>query len=85
MKSKSSYTNHRRAFTLVELLVVLVIVAALSALGFMGATRALKSASKSKSMANVRQLVSATQIFSSDNNSAVMDFSRTVIDGQKRN
>ena len=84
MKSNSSQTNHRRAFTLVELLVVLVIVAALSALGFMGATRALKSASKSKSMANVRQLVSATQIFSSENNSAVMDYNRTTIDGQKR-
>ncbi|MGL4401138.1 MAG: prepilin-type N-terminal cleavage/methylation domain-containing protein [Luteolibacter sp.] len=85
MKSKQTASARRAGFTLVELLVVIVIVAALSALGFVGAQRALDSASRTKSIGNLKQLVSATQIFSTDHNGALLDVTNTVSQGTKRN
>lgn len=67
----------RSGFTLVELLVVITIIATLATLGFMGTRKMMDSAAKAKSMGNLKQLVSLAQIFSTDQNGAIMNWSNT--------
>lgn len=75
-------SNHRiprlfRGFTLIELLVVIVIIAVLATLGFVGGRKMLDNAWKTKSMGNIRQLISASQQFSVDQNGAIMHWAET--------
>ncbi len=85
MKPKFASSLHRAGFTLVELLVVVVIIAVLASLGFMGLRKAMDSASRAKSTANMKQLVTTNHIFSADRNGAIMHAADTVVDGVKRN
>lgn len=66
-----------RGFTLLELLVVIAIIAALATLGFLGSRKLIDSASKAKSMGNIRQLIVASQTFSIEYNGAIMNWTNT--------
>ena len=77
MKSKHNTPPPNQGFTLIELLVVIVIIAVLAALGFTGARKLIDSASKAKSMGNIKQLVSTCQLFATDQNGAIMNWNNT--------
>jgi len=84
MKSNRRTPHRQPAFTLVELLVVIVIIAVLGSVAFMVGRKAMDNASKAKTMGNLKQLSSLTQIFAADNNGGLMDTWRTVSNGQTR-
>lgn len=84
MKTNHPTPRHPQGFTLVELLVVIVIIAVLASVGFLAGRRAMDSAAKAKTMGNLKQLSSITQLFASDNNGGLMDTWRTVSGGQER-
>ena len=74
-----------RAFTLVELLIVIAIVAVLASLAFVVSNKAMEKAAIIKTMGNMKQLATLSKVFSSENNDAIMDTWQTVAsDGQKR-
>lgn len=85
MKPKPIISKCHLGFTMVELLVVIVIIAVLATLGFMGGRRAMDAASKAKTVGNVKQLISTCQLFATDNNGAILDWDKTIVNGQKRN
>jgi prepilin-type N-terminal cleavage/methylation domain-containing protein len=85
MKPTNTNPLRNQAFTLVELLVVIVIIAVLGTLGFMGGRKMMDGAARAKTIGNIKQLVTAAQMFSVDHNGAVMDWTGTVVDGEKRN
>lgn len=85
MKSSLSNSRDRRGFTMVEILVVIVIIAVLATLGFVGGRRAMDAAARAKTVGNVKQLVATHQLFANENNGAVVDWDKTVVNGQKRN
>jgi prepilin-type N-terminal cleavage/methylation domain-containing protein len=57
----------KRAFTLLELLIVAAIIAILAALTVPALTRALESAKATKDMSNLRQIGMAIQTYLNDN------------------
>jgi len=65
---KKNPISLKKAFTLVELLVVIVIIAALAALSSVGYRSIMASARESKSLGNMRQLAIATIASAGDNN-----------------
>jgi prepilin-type N-terminal cleavage/methylation domain-containing protein len=65
---KSSPTSVDRAFTLIELAVVIAIIAILAAILIPSLNRALESAKVTKDLSNLRQIGSATQMYMNDNN-----------------
>jgi prepilin-type N-terminal cleavage/methylation domain-containing protein len=77
MKPNHRISHPNQGFTLVELLVVITIIAVLATLAFTGARKMIDSASKVKSMGNIRQLVLASQMFSTDQNGAIMNWANT--------
>lgn len=62
---------------MVELLVVIAIIAVLSVIGFTGARKMIDGASKAKSMGNIKQLIAVSQLFSTDQNGAIMNWNNT--------
>ena len=64
----TSPTWSRRAFTLVELLVVLAVIAALSALSVPVYSRVVQSSRAAACMSNLRQLGAAVQLYVNDHN-----------------
>jgi prepilin-type N-terminal cleavage/methylation domain-containing protein/prepilin-type processing-associated H-X9-DG protein len=78
----SSNPNH--GFTLVELLVVIVIIAVLASIGFVSGRRLMDSASKARSMGNLKQLATTGQVFSSENSGVIPHAQHTAIVGTKR-
>lgn len=84
MKPIRSTPSINRGFTLVELLVVIVIIAVLATLGFTGGRKMMDSAARTKSMNNLKQLAAAAQIFSSENNGALVHEVKTTVNGQRR-
>jgi prepilin-type N-terminal cleavage/methylation domain-containing protein len=84
MKSIHRKPQYPLGFTLVELLVVIVIIAVLGSVAFMVGRKVMDSAAKAKTMGNLKQLSSLTQVFAADNNGALMDTWRTVSGGQTR-
>lgn len=81
MTFRNKQEFHQRAFTLVELLVVIVIIATLATLGFIAARKAMDSAIKSKTVANMRQIASAAQVFSAENNGMLVDVQGSLVNG----
>jgi prepilin-type N-terminal cleavage/methylation domain-containing protein/prepilin-type processing-associated H-X9-DG protein len=77
MKSKHTTPHLHKGFTMVELLVVITIIAVLAVIGFTGARKLIDSASKAKSMGNIKQLISVSQLFSTDQNGAIMNWNNT--------
>ena len=59
--------NSRRAFTLIEFLVVIAAIAILFALAVPAFTAALDRAKATKDMSNLRQIATATQLYMNDN------------------
>jgi prepilin-type N-terminal cleavage/methylation domain-containing protein len=62
--------NSRRAFTLIEFLVVVAAIAILFALAIPALTAALERAKATKDLSNLRQIAMATQLYMNDNSSA---------------
>jgi prepilin-type N-terminal cleavage/methylation domain-containing protein len=60
--------NHRRAFTLVELLAVIAIIGILAAMIFPALSRVKNSTSKTVDINNFRQLSAALHLYASDDN-----------------
>jgi prepilin-type N-terminal cleavage/methylation domain-containing protein/prepilin-type processing-associated H-X9-DG protein len=77
MKKNRCISRLRLGFTLVELLVVIAIIAVLATLGFMGARKMIDSASKTKSMGNIKQLILAFHQYSNDQNGMIMHWNET--------
>ena len=66
--AESSPPPVERAFTLIELLIVIATIAILAALVIPAFNRVLESAKATKDMSNLRQIGSATQMYMNDNN-----------------
>src|SRR5690348_11200753 len=64
---KSSPRLFKRAFTLIELLIVAAIIAILAALAASAFARAVERAKATKDMSNLRQIGLATQLYMNDN------------------
>jgi len=85
LAAQQSGSVRYRAFTLMEVLVVIVIIAVLASVTFSIVNKALEKAAVTKTMGNMKQLATVSRVFSSDNNDAIMDTWQTVAsDGQKR-
>lgn len=65
-------TNHARAFSLVELLVVIAVIAILAALLLPVLALAKRKALQSACLSNQRQLAAALQMYAHDNNDAIV-------------
>ena len=83
MQTNPNPQPRHQGFTVVELLVTITIIAVLASLAFVGARKAMESASKAKSVANIRQMTIAHQAFSADNNGAILDWNRTIVNGRR--
>jgi prepilin-type N-terminal cleavage/methylation domain-containing protein len=68
MKSSKPNPNPASGFTLVELLVVITIIVVLASLVFMGAQRGMASASKSRTVSQMREIGAAVAIWAAENN-----------------
>jgi prepilin-type N-terminal cleavage/methylation domain-containing protein len=66
--TKSSPPPVERAFTLIEVLVVMAIIAIIAAILIPSLNRALESAKATKDLSNLRQIGAATQMYMNDNN-----------------
>ena len=66
--TKSSPPPVERAFTLMEVLVVIAIIIGLAAILIPSLNSALESAKATKDMSNLRQIGAATQMYMNDNN-----------------
>ena len=66
--TKSSPPPVERAFTLIEILVVMAIIAGLAAILIPSLNSALERAKVAKDMSNLRQIGAATQMYMNDNN-----------------
>jgi len=66
--TKSSPPPVERAFTLIEVLVVMAIIAILAAILIPSLNSALESAKATKDLSNLRQIGAATQMYMNDNN-----------------
>ena len=66
--AKSSPPLVKRAFTLIEFLVVVAAIGILAALSVPALTSALERAKATKDMSNLRQIGAATQMYMNDNN-----------------
>jgi prepilin-type N-terminal cleavage/methylation domain-containing protein/prepilin-type processing-associated H-X9-DG protein len=64
---KHNNLRNRKAFTLVEMLVVLGIIGILTALSFSGITSALRTARRAQCLANMRQISTAILSYAGDN------------------
>ncbi len=60
------YSNHRKGFTLIELLIVIAIIAILAAILFPVFAQARTQARKTVCMANMKQIILATRMYSDD-------------------
>lgn len=69
--------EQQRAFTLVELLVVIAVIAILAALLLPALGRSKDAAQRIKCVSNLRQLALATQLYWNDNNGACFRFGGT--------
>jgi prepilin-type N-terminal cleavage/methylation domain-containing protein/prepilin-type processing-associated H-X9-DG protein len=65
------HSNHRRGFTLVELLVVISIIAVLSSILFPVFAQAKEAANRTACMSNMRQVVSAQIMYQTDDDGAI--------------
>jgi prepilin-type N-terminal cleavage/methylation domain-containing protein len=84
MKKILCIPKTKQGFTLVELLSVILIIVVLTSIGFVGGRRLMDGASKANSMANLKQLATTGQVFSSDNNGIIPHVQHTTISGTKR-
>jgi prepilin-type N-terminal cleavage/methylation domain-containing protein len=66
--TKSSPPRAQRAFTLIEVLVVIAIIIGLAAILIPSLNSALERAKATKDMSNLRQIGAATQMYMNDNN-----------------
>src|SRR4029450_7733463 len=66
--AKSSPPHAKRAFTLIEMLVVVVIISILLGAAVWAYQGALERAKATKDMSNLRQIAMATQLYMNDNN-----------------
>jgi prepilin-type N-terminal cleavage/methylation domain-containing protein/prepilin-type processing-associated H-X9-DG protein len=66
--TKSSPRPVERAFTLIEILVVMAIIVGLAAILIPSLNSALERAKVAKDMSNLRQIAAATQMYMNDNN-----------------
>jgi prepilin-type N-terminal cleavage/methylation domain-containing protein/prepilin-type processing-associated H-X9-DG protein len=66
--TNSSPPRVARAFTLIELLIVIAIIAILAGIAIPALTSALERAKVTKDMSNLRQIGTATQMYMNDNN-----------------
>lgn len=69
--AKSSFPPARRAFTLIELIVVIAIIAILAGIAIPALSSAFERAKATKDMSNLRQIGTATQMYMNDNNGAL--------------
>jgi prepilin-type N-terminal cleavage/methylation domain-containing protein/prepilin-type processing-associated H-X9-DG protein len=74
---KSSPPSFKRAFTLIEVIVVLAVIAIMMSFAYPMYTRASERAKATKDMSNLRQIALATQMYMNDN-SEVFPGSATV-------
>src|SRR6266576_1750136 len=70
--TKSSPPPVARAFTLMEVLVVMVIIIGLAAILIPSLNSALESAKATKDLSNLRQIGAATQMYMNDNNGVLL-------------
>lgn len=61
-----------KAFTIVEMLVVVVIIGLLASLGIPSLSKALQSGRKAKEIAAIKSLITAYNTYTADNNNALM-------------
>jgi prepilin-type N-terminal cleavage/methylation domain-containing protein/prepilin-type processing-associated H-X9-DG protein len=67
MGMTDSNIPRRQGFTLIELLVVISIIGVLAALGFSGASAAIKKSQMTECLSNMRQIGTAMQLFVGEN------------------
>jgi prepilin-type N-terminal cleavage/methylation domain-containing protein len=67
MKTRNSMLKRSKGFTLIEVLTVIAIIAILSAILVPTVTQMRETASKTKDLNNLRQIINASILFSSQN------------------
>jgi prepilin-type N-terminal cleavage/methylation domain-containing protein len=81
--SRISFLNRSRAFTLVELLVVIGIIVVLAALVFAVSRSVLKNADAGRGVSNLRMVVAATLNYANDNGTCIPR-ANALINGRRR-